>query len=104
MLELELQRGNVPDVVIFYDGVNDVFSTFQNGASGLPQNEASRVEEFGSRNRVNLRGLTDQAPGCGEREQPGVNDAGYRRLREIFVDPAFTTDVGGVAEAQTRPS
>jgi len=43
----ELQRGNVPDLVVFYDGANDTFSTFQNkGVAGLPQNEANREREF----------------------------------------------------------
>ena len=37
----------MPDVVIFYDGVNDTFSTFQNrGAAGLPMNESNREREF----------------------------------------------------------
>lgn len=45
-LELELRRGNIPDIVILYDGVNDVFSAHQNGEAGLPQNEMHRAEEF----------------------------------------------------------
>ena len=42
----ELQRGNVPDVVVLYVGVNDAFSAFQSGAAGQPQNETHRVAEF----------------------------------------------------------
>jgi hypothetical protein len=43
----ELQRGNIPDLVIFYDGANDIFSTFQNrGVGGIPQNESNREREF----------------------------------------------------------
>jgi hypothetical protein len=45
-LILELRKGNVPDVAIFYDGVNEVFSGFQNGVAGIPQNEANRRTEF----------------------------------------------------------
>lgn len=45
-LELELRGGNVPDEVVFYDGVNDVFSAYQNNEAGLPQNEQNRVLEF----------------------------------------------------------
>jgi lysophospholipase L1-like esterase len=52
-LMLELQKGNVPDVVIFYDGANDVFSAFQQGVAGLPQNEYNRVQSF---NQLNWRG------------------------------------------------
>ena len=29
LLTLELRDGNVPDLVIFYDGINDVFATYQ---------------------------------------------------------------------------
>jgi len=43
---LELRRGNVPDIVIFYDGVNDSFSAYQQGVAGRPQSEASREREF----------------------------------------------------------
>ena len=45
-LELELRGGNVPDDVIFYDGINDIFSAYQNNEAGLPQNEQNRVLEF----------------------------------------------------------
>ena len=42
----ELEKGNVPDLVVFYDGVNDTFSTYQNGQAGLTQNEPNRRAEF----------------------------------------------------------
>jgi len=45
-LILELREGNVPDVAIFYDGVNDVFAAHQAGAAGLPQNEYKRRLDF----------------------------------------------------------
>jgi lysophospholipase L1-like esterase len=45
-LEVALQRGNVPDLVIFYDGINDVFSSFQNGVAGSPQNETRLRASF----------------------------------------------------------
>jgi hypothetical protein len=45
-LLLELQRKNIPEVVVFYDGVNDVFSAYQNGVAGIPQNEDNRRYEF----------------------------------------------------------
>jgi lysophospholipase L1-like esterase len=45
-LQLELRRGNVPDMVILYDGVNDVFAAYQNLQPGLPQNEFHRATEF----------------------------------------------------------
>ena len=45
-LMLELRQGNIPDVAIFYDGINDVFSAFQSGVAGIPQNESNRRAEF----------------------------------------------------------
>ncbi|WP_133511308.1 SGNH/GDSL hydrolase family protein [Candidatus Thiosymbion oneisti] len=41
-----IQRGDVPDIVLFYDGINDVFSAHQNGAAGIPMNEVVRRAEF----------------------------------------------------------
>lgn len=54
-LLLELQRGNVPDIVVFYDGINDIWSAFQSGVAGIPQNEDNRVTEFNLRRRLNWR-------------------------------------------------
>lgn len=45
-LMLELQRGNIPDIVVFYDGVNDAIAAIQSGVAGVPQNEQNRVTEF----------------------------------------------------------
>ncbi len=45
-LMLALRAGNVPDVVLFYDGLNDVFATVQYGTPGVPQNESKRASEF----------------------------------------------------------
>jgi hypothetical protein len=42
----ELKKGNIPDVVVFYDGVNDIFSAYQSGRAGIPQNESNRQKEF----------------------------------------------------------
>jgi len=42
----ELQAGQRPDAVVFYDGVNDVFSASQSGRPGIPQNEYRREKEF----------------------------------------------------------
>ncbi|MGE5295456.1 MAG: SGNH/GDSL hydrolase family protein [Solirubrobacterales bacterium] len=42
----QLRDGNVPDLVIFYDGVNDIYSAYQQQKAGLPQNEFHRAQEF----------------------------------------------------------
>jgi hypothetical protein len=52
----ELQRGHIPDVVVFLDGVNDTLSAFHSGVAGLPLNESHRVAEFNSRDRLNWQG------------------------------------------------
>lgn len=46
LLEQALRRGEIPDIVIFYDGVNDVYSAYQHGRAGIPQNEWNREREF----------------------------------------------------------
>jgi lysophospholipase L1-like esterase len=55
-LMLELQKGNVPDIVVFYDGVNDAWAAFQSRVAGIPENEMHRAAEFNSRSRLNWRG------------------------------------------------
>ncbi len=42
----ELQQGYRPDVVIFYDGVNDTTSAVLSGEAGLTTNEINRRREF----------------------------------------------------------
>jgi lysophospholipase L1-like esterase len=80
-LLLELRKGNIPDLVIFYDGVNDTFSALQNGLAGNVQNEPyefdhpyrllisyahnalplSRLEELIHQLRVHSREIHDTA-------------------------------------------
>ncbi len=50
-LELELRQGRRPDVVVFYDGINDTYTAFQQGIAGIPQNEFNRVSEFNFLNK-----------------------------------------------------
>ena len=54
-LLLQLQKGNIPDAVIFYDGVNDIYSAYQQRVAGIPQNEFHRVMEFNLSNPDKLR-------------------------------------------------
>ena len=60
LLIRQLQKGNIPDLVVFYDGVNDTYSAWQQQTAGLPQNEFNRVREFNlsqSGSYRSLRGL-----------------------------------------------
>ena len=71
-LLLELRAGARPDVVVFYDGINDVMATVQNRRAGAPQNAANRAEDF-----VRGRDLAAEKP-------PGIaND--LRTARRLFV-------------------
>ncbi len=54
-LMLELRKGNVPDVVVFYGGINDTWSALQNGVAGFSSNEINRRLEFNQRDRLNWR-------------------------------------------------
>ena len=45
-LLLELRADRRPDVVVFYDGVNDTFSAYSQLRAGLPHNEWHRDTEF----------------------------------------------------------
>ena len=37
-LLMQLQSGNVPDLVVFYDGPNDIYAAYQSGRAGVHQN------------------------------------------------------------------
>jgi lysophospholipase L1-like esterase len=57
----ELKSGNVPDLVIFYDGVSDIIAAEQTGRAGTPQNEAGRAREFNLLKRDRQDDLTREA-------------------------------------------
>ena len=57
-LLLELRTGNIPDVVVFYDGINDVTSALHSGVAGIPQNEYRRRAEFNLLSRYRLGDFT----------------------------------------------
>jgi lysophospholipase L1-like esterase len=45
-LMLQLRNGDTPDLAVFYDGINDTYSSLQSGVAGIPQNERNRTREF----------------------------------------------------------
>jgi lysophospholipase L1-like esterase len=53
-LIMELRKGNIPDYVIFYDGVNDVGCAYLNNKSGYPPNAKAREDEFNLRKKINI--------------------------------------------------
>ncbi len=46
-LLIQLQKNLTPDIVVFYDGINDSFAGFQSGMGGSLQNAMKRKNEFG---------------------------------------------------------
>lgn len=60
----ELRDGQRPDVVVFYDGVNDTYSAYQNLTAGLPQNESKRDLGFQLAQQAEAGTLLRSAVGC----------------------------------------
>lgn len=54
-----LRSGARPDVVVFYDGINDAVSSATTPTCGLPQNETRRRFEFALGRLLNQRGMRE---------------------------------------------
>jgi len=52
-LIFQLERGNTPDIVIFYDGYNDAYAALQNRVAGFSQFEWKRELEYNISTRYN---------------------------------------------------
>ena len=76
MLLERLRASDVPDVVVFYVGAEDVFAAYQNGRAGVPQNEANRALEFNA--------MQPEALGSALR----VMTSGMERVNTLFHRPA----------------
>jgi len=46
LLIMQLQSGNVPDLVIFYEGPPDIYAAYQSGQAGVPQNLSQLAATF----------------------------------------------------------
>ncbi len=60
LLAEQLRQGNIPDVVIFYDGINEAATAFENRTPGWTFDETARGREFNLLNqefRLRLSGL-----------------------------------------------
>ena len=60
-LQAELRLGMVPDAVIFYDGGNDIYSAYQAGRAGLPQNSFFLRQDYEQIERGMLRRLAGRS-------------------------------------------
>jgi lysophospholipase L1-like esterase len=103
-LMLQLQKGHIPDLVIFYDGVNDTYSAYQHQVAGLPQNEFNRVKEFnlssaGASEQRRDMVIRDVLPKLATlRFAKGLLQRLGIRRREVLV----TNPVPGMTEADTQ--
>jgi lysophospholipase L1-like esterase len=53
-LILQLQSGNVPNVVLFFDGTNDIYTAYQSGISGVHENLQQIAAKFQRTENVSL--------------------------------------------------
>ena len=90
---LALRAGRRPDIVVFYDGVNDTFSAYSQQLAGLPNNEWNRVAEF-NMSRGHLR----------HRSQAFAREVGYRLATVTLIrDLLEALGVADSAPTPTRP-
>jgi lysophospholipase L1-like esterase len=61
LLLMQLQSGNVPDLVLFYDGPNNVYAAYQSGRAGVPQNLPQLVAKFEKGSPTAVEWLTSLA-------------------------------------------
>ncbi len=102
-LQLQLQRGRRPDLVIFYDGINDTFSAFQQHAAGLPQNEFNRAGEFNPSDKDKMTDLLRNFAGRRSTTRflrhfvPAANI-----VRDVSAESATSTPVRRVSETHAE--
>jgi len=97
-LLLELRRGNVPDLVVTYDGVNDTYAAFQTRQPGIPQNESRRRQDY-------MRGWGGSPPPPREWEREELADAVAALYREnVRVLAALAKEYGFELVSFWQPS
>lgn len=57
----QLRKPRIPDLVVFYDGTNDVFSAYENRVAGVTMDEQSRAREFNIFNDIHVWRLYNEA-------------------------------------------
>lgn len=101
-LMLELRAGGHPDLVVFYDGINDAASSAMNGRCGLPQNETRRQMEFAIGRFLTLRGRFEFAEALRLMRAQASLDNGVRRLASLRMTPELEGVARGVTECYGR--
>jgi hypothetical protein len=106
LLVRQLQSGNIPDVVLFYDGVNDIYAAYQSGQAGVHQNLhqiASKLDHGGSSTASPftewLRGLSSVALFknviAGPKQDPQEN-------KNLVTYETLKVDRAGLSESMAR--
>ncbi len=89
----QLQKGNIPDIVIFYDGFNDAGSAMGNGVAGSSYDERNRRTEF----RVFNQWASDDSLLYGETALALIRHSGIGQLIKRIL---IATDPGRFKELQ----
>ncbi len=76
VLITQLQSGNVPDAVIFYDGANDVFAAYESGHAGVHLQLASIAAKFEQREHPLVKWIK------GTRLYALINDLVSKQIRD----------------------
>ena len=97
-LEMALRGGARPDVVVFYDGINDAASSAQSPECGLPQNETRRAFEFALGRFISQRSRRDF--GALWRTARARSAIGIGGARGVQVDTAAVAH--GIVDCYTR--
>src|SRR5215510_1414185 len=88
-LMLQLQSGNIPDVTLFLDGVNDVYTAYQSGRPGVHENFeqiAAKFENGGVSKKRLLLGLLEASS-----LHPLAESLVTRLRQEVPSTPTFLT-------------
>jgi hypothetical protein len=106
-LMLQLRSGARPDVVVFYDGINDAFSALQYGVAGIPQNEEKRAAEFEMGRKLDRtlygHGLASDARAVGTLELASLEHLEIVQRLQAMAHPSSikTVSVDSAARALT---
>jgi hypothetical protein len=74
-LALQLQQGNVPKIAIFYDGINDVFATYQSRRAGVHQQLQQIANSFEEKEHPLVKWIKDSELGMALQRHSALRSA-----------------------------
>ena len=101
-LLLELRDGHRPDVVVFYDGINDAAASAMNGRCGWPQNEGRRGVEFAIGRFLVARGRTELGDLLAAMRGQARLEGGVKPLRDLQETPELRAVGHGIVDCYAR--